>query len=70
MSDPDPARERHLALAASGRRHIMERTAMRAVDDPAKLAKAARIIRAGIARGKITPADLEQPIIHPSDMGK
>jgi hypothetical protein len=36
----------------------MRRSAHRAVDDPAQLARAARIVRAALARRKLTVADL------------
>jgi hypothetical protein len=37
--------------------------ALRAVDDPAKLARAARIVRAALLRQKLTLADLEGDIV-------
>jgi hypothetical protein len=36
----------------------MRRSAHRAVDDPAQLARAARIVRAALERGRLTPDDL------------
>jgi hypothetical protein len=41
----------------------MRNAAIRAVDDPVTLAKAARIIRAAIERGRLTKADLDGPIV-------
>jgi len=38
-------------------------TAMRAVDDPVALAKAARIVRAALERGKLSKADLDGPVV-------
>lgn len=37
---------------------VQQYAAERAVDDPAKLAKAARIVRAALARQRLTLADL------------
>jgi hypothetical protein len=36
----------------------LERAAERAIDDPAQLARAARIVRVAIERGRLTPEDL------------
>jgi hypothetical protein len=47
----------------------MRTAAIRAVEDPASLAKAARIVRAALARQALTPADLTGDIVHPSDLG-
>jgi hypothetical protein len=41
----------------------MQNAALRAVDDPAELAKAARVVRAALARRVLTPADLRGPIV-------
>jgi hypothetical protein len=46
----------------------MRRAALRAVDDPATLAKAARIVRAALARRVLTPRDLTGEIVQPSDL--
>jgi len=43
--------------AAATREH-MHRSAHRAVDDPAQLARAARIVRAALARNRLTLDDL------------
>jgi hypothetical protein len=40
-------------------------SALRAVDDPAQLARAARIVRAALARRVLVPADLTGPIVKP-----
>jgi len=45
---------------AAHREHLL-RSAHRAVDDPAKLARAARIVRAALARQKLTLAELTTP---------
>ena len=41
-------------------------TAIRAVDDPAQLAKAARIVRAALQRGRLTSDDLTGDILQPT----
>jgi hypothetical protein len=46
----------------------MRRAALRAVDDPAALAKAARIVRAALVRRVLTPRDLTGDIIAPTDL--
>jgi hypothetical protein len=46
----------------------MRTAAIRAVDDPATLAKAARIVRAALERGALSPEDLRGDIVKPSDM--
>jgi hypothetical protein len=51
-----PARTAHLRNAAE-----------RAVDDPVVLAKAARIVRAALARQRLTLADLQGDIVKPAD---
>jgi hypothetical protein len=50
-------------LAAS--REHQRRAAVRALDDPAQLARAARIVRAALERGQLVPADLDGPIVQP-----
>jgi hypothetical protein len=47
----------------------MRRSALRLVDDPAELAKAARIIRAALERGRLTPDDLQGEIVQPTRAG-
>ena len=44
----------------------MRNSALRAVDDPAELARAARIVRAALARRVLTPADLQGDIVKPA----
>jgi hypothetical protein len=44
--------------AAVARAVRSQRSAERAVDDPRQLARAARIVRAALARGVVTPADV------------
>lgn len=46
----------------------MRASALRAVDDPATLNRAARIIRAALARQRLTLADLQGDIVQPSDL--
>jgi hypothetical protein len=43
----------------------MHNAALRLADDPAALARAARIVRAGLLRGHLTKADLNGPIVQP-----
>ena len=45
------------------------RSALRAIDDPAQLAKAARIVRAALERGRLTPDDLDGDIVQPTARG-
>jgi hypothetical protein len=51
-----------MALARDARRR---NAALRATDDPVVLAKAARIVRAAIERGKLSKSDLDGPIVRP-----
>jgi hypothetical protein len=46
----------------------MRTAALRAVDDPASLAKAARIVRAALERGRLGPDDLRGDIVKPADL--
>jgi hypothetical protein len=46
----------------------MTRAALRAVDDPVVLAKAARIIRAALQRRALVPRDLTGEIVKPTDL--
>jgi hypothetical protein len=48
----------------------MRRTAVRAVDDPATLNRAARIVRAALNRGVLVPDDLRGDIVKPADLVK
>ena len=45
------------------------KAALRAVEDAASLARAARIVRAALARQRLTPADLTGDIVKPTDLG-
>lgn len=42
------------------RAELLRRSAIRATDDPVKLARAARIVRAALERNRLTLADLVQ----------
>jgi hypothetical protein len=57
--------EERRAQTAKARQVRLSQTANRAVDDPAKLARAARIVRAALARNALTLADLELPLPDP-----
>ena len=46
----------------------LRNAALRAVDDPATLARAARIVRAALACRRLTPGDLTGEIVKPSDL--
>jgi hypothetical protein len=46
----------------------MRNAANRAVDDPAQLARAARIVRAALQRRVLTPRDLQGDVVKPSDL--
>ena len=46
----------------------MARAALRAVDDPVVLAKAARIVRAALQRRALVPRDLTGEIVKPTDL--
>lgn len=46
----------------------MRRAAVRAIDDPAELAKAARIVRAALERQALTEQDLRGPVVQASDL--
>jgi hypothetical protein len=54
--------------AAATEEH-MRRAAIRALDDPAQLARAARIVRAALARQRLTLADLTTLPTTPGDDG-
>jgi hypothetical protein len=51
------------AKTAKARKIHMERSAHRAVDDPAQLARAARIVRAALARRVLTEDDLRGDVV-------
>jgi hypothetical protein len=50
------------------RKQMMRNAADRAVDDPAQLAQAARIVRAALARQRLTLADVQGEVVRPSDL--
>lgn len=56
---PGNAKTAAIAAEAAARQH-----AMRAIDNPVKLAWAARIVRVAIARGRLSANDL----VNPSDV--
>ncbi|MEV6890345.1 hypothetical protein [Kribbella sp. NPDC051137] len=60
--------EDRAARTSNARRSLMTKAAVRAVDDPAQLAKAARIVRAALARRVLTEADLRGEIVQPADL--
>jgi hypothetical protein len=45
-------------IASAARRAHLHNAAVRALDDPAKLERAARIVRVAIERGRLTPAQV------------
>lgn len=53
---------------AAARIEHMRRSAHRAVDDPATLARAARIVRAALARRALTTDDLQGDVVKPTDL--
>lgn len=58
------------ARTAKARKTQMTNAAIRAVDDPARLAKSLRIVRAALASGALVEADLEGDIVQPADLVK
>ena len=58
------------ARTAPARESFLRNAALRAVDDPAQLAKAARIVRAALARRVLTPKDLQGDVVKPSDLDR
>jgi hypothetical protein len=52
-------------IAAKATRERKRCAALRASDDPERLAMAARIVRAAIERGHLDKADLDGPIVQP-----
>jgi hypothetical protein len=46
---------------AKARDEHLRRAAVRALNDPIALARAARIVRAALERGRLTPEDLTPP---------
>ena len=64
MPTPPPETyDQRLARTASARALHLRRAAIRALDDPIALDRAARIVRAALERGRLTRADLEGPIV-------
>jgi hypothetical protein len=55
-AEPTPAE-----LTAPAREAMLHNAAVRALDDPIALARAARIVRAAIERGRLTPDDITPP---------
>jgi hypothetical protein len=51
----------HLANTAPATEAVQRYAAERAIDDPAKLARAARIVRAALARKRLTLDELTAP---------
>ena len=58
-----PATQTAAATAAH-----LRNAAHRAVDDPVTLARAARIVRAALARQRLTLTDLQGDIVKPADL--
>lgn len=55
-------------LTAPARQAALRNAADRAVDDPAQLARAARIVRAALARRVLTTRDLQGEVVKPADL--
>ena len=55
------------STAAATEAHL-RKSAHRAVDDPLQLARAARIVRAALERGRLGPDDLRGDIVKPADL--
>ena len=53
---------------APARAAQLHNAAVRAADDPAALARAARIVRAALARRALTLADLQGEVVKPTDL--
>lgn len=56
------------ARTAVARSTAMRNAAVRAIDDPAQLARAARIVRAALARRILTTDDLAGDVVQPADL--
>lgn len=65
---PRPNRPVPTDRAVPARVGNMRNAALRAVDDPVVLARAARIVRAALVRKALTHDDLDLEIVHPSDL--
>ena len=61
--------DRQRASMTRARGEMMRQSAIRAIDDPAQLARAVRIVRAALDRQLLRIEDLEGDIIQPSDLG-
>jgi hypothetical protein len=59
----------HERNTAPARAAQLRNAAVRAVDDPVTLARAARIVRAALERGALTATDLQGEVVKPSDLG-
>jgi hypothetical protein len=64
-----PSEQTPNELTRAARTTQLRNAAIRSVDDPVTLARAARIVRAALARQRLTPADLTGDIVKPSDLG-
>ena len=60
--------ERAAARTAAARATRMRASAELAVNDPVALNRAARIVRAALARQALTEADLRGPVVNPADL--
>lgn len=61
--DPSTAVHQRRARTAPARNAALRNAALRATDDPATLARAARIVRAALERGRLSAADLNGQIV-------
>lgn len=69
MQDAETTRRNRARSLDAARLIYRDHAAHRAVDDPVRLARAARIVRAALARKKITLAELT-PIPEPENRKK
>jgi hypothetical protein len=53
---------------APARAVMLSNAAERAIDDPVVLARAARIVRAALARQRLTLADVQGDVVKPADL--
>lgn len=67
---PPQTAEARAARTAKARTTQMTNAAVRAVDDPVQLAKAARIVRAALARRVLSEDDLRGEIVQPADLAR
>lgn len=61
--------DKRFAQTVPARRAQLTNAAVRATDNPVQLAKAARIIRAALQRGKLTPDDLQGDVVRAWEVG-